>query len=419
MKMVALDTTITPECRKILPDGWRWVRLGEVCELNPHRPESLNRFYDTPTTFIPMSAIDERKGIVTRPELKHYADVRKGYTYFAEGDVLFAKITPCMQNGKHAIAHELVDAIGFGSTEFHVIRPGPKISAEWIHFFVRQPSVLLEATSYFTGTVGQQRVPSSFLASIKVPLPPLPEQKRIATILTEQMAAVDQARSAAEVQLEAAKALPGAFLRTIFNSSESRQWSKKRLGEVSRLVSGGTPPRGNTENFMGVIPWVKTLDLNCAVVRTTEEHISESALAQIRGEILPVGTVMVAMYGGAGTIGKSGILGLKAVTNQAICSILPNPRIYNSEFLHAWLLFIRPEWMRYSGGNRKDPNINKGVVEKMECPMPPLPVQQRIATILNKQIATVDRACKALEEQLDIINKLPAALIRRAFRGEL
>ena len=104
-------------------------------------------------------------------------------------------------------------------------------------------------------------------------------------------------------------------------------WKKVTLCEMSKLVSGGTPSRGNPPYFTGKIPWVKTLDLNCSVVRETEECISEEAFRAIRGELLPIGTVMVAMYGGGGTIGKSGILGIKATTNQAVCSILPNPEL--------------------------------------------------------------------------------------------
>jgi type I restriction enzyme S subunit len=133
-------------------------------------------------------------------------------------------------------------------------------------------------------------------------------------------------------------------------------WRWVRFCDLSHLVSGGTLSRGNALNFVGKIPWVKTLDLNCSVVREAEERISNEAFITIRGELLPIGTVIIAMYGGGGTIGKSGILGIEATTNQAICSILPNPDIFIPEFLHAWLLIIRPEWMRHSGGNRKDPN---------------------------------------------------------------
>ena len=189
-----------------LPNGWRWVKLGEVCEINPRRP-SIDRSDETPTTFVPMDAVDAKSGVADS-RVRPFGEIKKGYTYFAEGDVLFAKITPCMQNGKHAIARDLLDGIGFGTTEFHVLRPSEHIIAEWIHFFVRQPSVLLEATEHFTGSVGQQRLPQEYLFNRKIPLPPLAAQQQIAAILKKQMAAVEKAQTTEKEELEAIDALP-------------------------------------------------------------------------------------------------------------------------------------------------------------------------------------------------------------------
>jgi type I restriction enzyme S subunit len=200
-----------------LPEGWQWVRLGEVVQINPRRPVDLERDDDAPTTFVPMSAVDETMGVIARPEVRAFAEVKKGYTYFAEGDVLFAKITPCMQNGKHAIARDLIDGIGFGSTEFHVLRPGPVVTADWIHLYLRQPAVLRAATAHFTGAVGQQRVPEYFLDTLTIPVPPLPEQRRIAQIVMDQLAALERARKAAEQELSAIDALPAAILRQAFS----------------------------------------------------------------------------------------------------------------------------------------------------------------------------------------------------------
>jgi len=164
-----------------------------------------------------MSAVDERLGVVARPEARPFIEVCRGYTYFEEGDVLFAKITPCMQNGKHAIALGLIGGFGFGSTEFHVLRPSADVTSEWIHQFLRQPAVLTAAAAHFTGAVGQQRVPAEFLSSLKLPLPPLSEQRRIAAILDEQMAAVERARAAAEAQVNAIGNLPSALLLRAFS----------------------------------------------------------------------------------------------------------------------------------------------------------------------------------------------------------
>ncbi len=203
---------------KELPAGWQWVKIKEVCEINPRRP-SLDRNDLTPTTFVPMVAVDELTGTITVPNLRPFGEVKKGYTYFEEGDILFSKITPCMENGKHTIAHHLIDGIGFGTTEFHVLRPSKLICAEWLHFYLRQPEILHEATIHFTGAVGQQRVPPKFLAELEIPLPPLHEQHRIAALLTEQLAVVEQARKATKVQLAAINDLPAALLRHAFTGS--------------------------------------------------------------------------------------------------------------------------------------------------------------------------------------------------------
>ncbi|HEV2452689.1 MAG TPA: restriction endonuclease subunit S [Verrucomicrobiae bacterium] len=194
---------------------WQLVKLGDVCELNPRRPV-INRSDDAETTFLPMSAIGEKGAGIMHPEVRHFAKVRRGYTYFAEGDVLFAKITPCMQNGKHAIARNLLGGIGFGSTEFHVLRPSGAILSEWILNFLLQPKVLAEAMRHFTGAVGQQRVPDDFLFDLEIPLPPKDEQRCIVARLREQMAEVERARAAVEAQLAEIEGLPAALLREAF-----------------------------------------------------------------------------------------------------------------------------------------------------------------------------------------------------------
>jgi type I restriction enzyme, S subunit len=207
---------IFPASGQPLPEGWRWAKLGEVCELNPRRP-FIDRDDSDPTSFIPMESVDAVLGVVSSIRERQYGEVKKGYTFFAEADVLFSKITPCMQNGKHAIAEGLIDGIGFGTTEFHVIRPKEAIISEFIWFYVRQPKVLTNAIKHFTGAVGQQRVPDGYLAELEISLPPLCEQQRIAAIIKDQFAAVEQARTAAEAELKAINTLPAALLRRAFN----------------------------------------------------------------------------------------------------------------------------------------------------------------------------------------------------------
>jgi len=153
-------------------DGWPMKALGDVAEINPG-PQRLDPSAEI--AFVPMAAVDGINGKVSEAELRRAGEVGPGYKQFREGDVIFARITPCMQNGKAAI-YLGTPTYGYGSTEFHVIRAGPEVSAEWVHRLVRTRGFRLSAVEHFTGTAGQQRVPASFLKAVPIPVPPLDEQ---------------------------------------------------------------------------------------------------------------------------------------------------------------------------------------------------------------------------------------------------
>ncbi len=145
--------------------------LSKCCELNPKRPKDIDD--ELPVSFVPMPAVSET-GEVDCTDIKLYRDVKKGFTYFAENDVLFAKITPCMENGKGAIAVGLSNGIGAGSTEFHVLRPIPGVSNPyWLYVITKFESFRSAARKVMTGTGGQLRVPIGFLENYPISLPPI------------------------------------------------------------------------------------------------------------------------------------------------------------------------------------------------------------------------------------------------------
>jgi type I restriction enzyme S subunit len=139
-----------------------------------------------------MEAVDDWSAQIIKFSKRPFREVSKGYTTFAENDVLLAKITPCMENGKCSIARGLSDGVGFGSTEFHVLRASKHVIPEWLLYFWRLPQTRQNAERAMTGSAGQKRVPSSYLKTLKVPLRDLVEQKQIAT----QLQKVDRLRSA-------------------------------------------------------------------------------------------------------------------------------------------------------------------------------------------------------------------------------
>lgn len=163
---------------------WPVGKLSQFCEINPGRPK-LNISDTTLVSFIPMQAVSEY-GYITNLENKEYIEVKKGFTYFQDNDVLFAKITPCMENGKGAIAYNLSNGIGMGSTEFHVLRPIDEISnSSWLLHLTKLPIFRKDAESNMTGTAGQRRVPASYLVEFLVGLPPIELQNKFKSIVQQ------------------------------------------------------------------------------------------------------------------------------------------------------------------------------------------------------------------------------------------
>ena len=175
------------------PDGWKVARLEDVAVVNPRRPK-LDVADRTPVTFLPMAAVaDNLRGVLARDE-RPYRDVAKGYTYFEEEDILFSKITPCLQNGKHALATGLAGGFGFGTTEFHVVRASKGMESRYLFRVVTQAGVIEQCSKSFTGTAGQQRVQPESLNSLRILVPPLAEQDAIAELLKSADDAIKRTR---------------------------------------------------------------------------------------------------------------------------------------------------------------------------------------------------------------------------------
>jgi type I restriction enzyme S subunit len=195
---------------------WEFGPIPAFAEVNPSRKGKIGLAPSELVSFVPMTAVDDVTGTIARPEMRTFAEVAKGYTWFLDGDVIFARITPCMQNGKAALAKNLMNAVGFGSTEFHVIRPSSKVTGEWLHALVRHKSFRDDAAAHFKGTAGQQRVPQSFLEQRVIPVPPISEQRRIVVYLDDLQAKVDalkklQTETAAELDAMLPSILDKAF----------------------------------------------------------------------------------------------------------------------------------------------------------------------------------------------------------------
>ena len=411
MTAVAPDGKSAADSRKRLPDGWRWVRLAEKCRLING---DAYRESDWATSGSPIIRIQNLND-ATKP-FNYWAGPLRGRVNVNPGDVLLAwSGTPGTSFGAHIWKR------GSGVLNQHIFRidfSGGDVLPEWAVIAINyQLDVLIRKAH---GGVGLRHVTKGEVESLEIPLPSVPEQQRIAAILNEQMAAVERARAAAEARLEAAKGLPAACLRGLFNSAATGSWPRRKLGEVCQLLpSKSIATDGNTEVQAITTACLTETGFAPAGVKSARMwagDASESAVSP--GEVLvarsntPDLVGRAAMYSGE----PSGV-----VATDLTIRIWPS-RDVTSQFLALYLsfLYLTGYWKARAGGaSGSMKKITREQIQGEEIPVPPFGEQEGVAHLLNGQLADSEHIRKTIEEECGAINALPAALLRRAFTGEI
>lgn len=192
--------------------GWGLFTLGSVCDINPKKGQDTRLGNGVEVSFVPMPAVTEH-GEIDATMIKEYDEVKTGFTYFAENDVLFAKITPCMENGKGAVAKGLHNGLGFGSTEFHVLRPiNGKTNPYWIYMLTAFSQFRADAANNMTGSAGQRRVPASFLENYRVAVPPIDLQEQFEAFVEQ----TDKSKVVVQKALDEAQTLFDSLMQKYF-----------------------------------------------------------------------------------------------------------------------------------------------------------------------------------------------------------
>lgn len=193
-------------------------------------------------------------------------------------------------------------------------------------------------------------------------------------------------------------------------------WRWATIGEIADTTSGGTPSRGNSAYFAGTIPWVKSGELNDSIVTCTEECISEEAIRNSSAKVFLKGTPLVALYGA--TVGRTGILGMDAATNQAICAIMPHPSECTVKYIVWWLQSQRENLISLSAGGAQR-NISQAIVRAYPIPLAPVSEQQSIVDAIETQLTRLDAAVAALKRVQANLRRYRAAVLKAACEGRL
>ena len=363
--------------------------LSEIAELNPTLGQKLPA--DELISFVPMASLSAETAKVETTQDRPYSEVSKGFTPFLNGDVLFAKITPCFENGKIAQAN-LPRLHGFGSTEFHVIRSRPAISdARYMHHYLRLDSIRTEGQRRMTGSGGQRRVPSSFLAELQVPLPPLPEQRRIAAIL-DQAETLRTQRRTALTQLDS---LTQSIFLDMFGDPVTNP--KFSAGTIRQFVeaNSGKSAKSVLSDFQTDIPIYGGNGINGWATTPLYEQ-----------SVLVFGRVGQQCGNAFITEGPSWV-----TDNAIVIRISDDSKLIAKYVLHA---FHGSDFS--SRVKHLDlPFINQGMILDNPIPIPPLPLQQTFAT----HIQAIEALKATHRSALAALEALLASLQQRAFQGDL
>jgi type I restriction enzyme S subunit len=412
-----------------LPQGWASVPLDEIAEINPRHPKNLDGHM--PVTFVPMAGISEAKPEFQYTEERPLGDVRKGFTHFAERDVLFAKITPCMENGKGAVARGLRNKLGCGTTELHVIRPLADISPDYIYRFLAQRSIRHAAKENFTGTAGQARVPTTFIEKLEIPLAPLAEQRRIVPKLEKLLSQVDTCQE----RLAKIPALLKRFRQAVLSAacsgrltadwreekgvSTEESWRDAELRDICSSITDGDhlpPPKRATG-----IPFLTIGNISSGRLDFSETRfVPESYFASIKPDRIPKrGDTLYTVVGAS--------IGIPVLvdTDRAFCfqrhvAILKPSKETASKFLHALMgspAVFREAWARITG--TAQPTLPLGNLRSIPISIPSLPEQEEIVRRVEKLFALSDRLEARFAAGRKRVGSITQAILAKAFRGEL
>lgn len=367
--------------------NWPMVKLGDVCTINPRLPKNANP--EQEVTFLAMAAVSE-KGEISSQETRILHETKKGFTYFERGDVLLAKITPCFENGKATLTNNLNTQIGFGSTEFHVLRAIPDlILPEFIFYLIWNERFRLSAAKEMTGSAGQKRVSADYLKEYKFYLPSIFEQEKI-------VSALNKGFSIRRKRQQAIK-LADDFLRATFLEifgdpiSNSKNWELKKLGNIADCQLGKMLSQ-KSKNGISPKKYLRNANVRWRKIDThdlLEMDFNETEKSKFE---LRKGDLLICE---GGEIGRCAIWNNQIADcyyQKALHRVRPNYRIVTSVYLQEYLYSMAKK--NAFSEFVSEVTFSHLTAEKLKnllVPVPPLSLQEKFELIYNKFNELLDK----------------------------
>ena len=407
-----------------LPNGWELKALSEVFRIKPPKSEVKNTLNtDDMVSFVPMNCLGILQKNLEQHEQKPLNKVLNNYTYFSEGDVLLAKITPCFENGKLGVASGLTNGVGFGSSEFIVFRSKGLIIPVYLFYYLSREAFRIEGKTQMFGAVGHKRVSKDFVEDYLIPYPKVIAQERIVGVLDEAFEGIATATAQAEKNLQNARELFQSVLQSTF-SQKGDDWEEAALGdEVDFLAGFAFKSKGYTDDKSGI----KLLrGDNIIQGRLRWEDVKRWPANDVKEYLkfeLKENDVVLAMDRPWVSNGLK--LSLMQSTDLPCLQVQRTARLrVNSKLHYSYLFYLisSPPCIQYLLGSQTGigvPHISGKQILSYCFLRPSLDEQQTIVKKLDALSEETKRLETISQRKLDALAELKQSLLQRAFTGQL
>ena len=382
---------------------WEIKPLGEVCTIKPPKAESKVKLSDDDqVSFAPMEDLGIGVKYMQPLRTRRLGEVSGSYTYFADGDVLLAKITPCFENGKLGIARDLTNGVGFGSSEYIVMRPNRSLDAEFLYYYLARPEFLEEGARVMTGAVGHKRVTKEFVDSYPIPLPPISEQRRIVAILDETFKGIATVKANAEKNLQNGVELFHSYSTGMFEGA-AKKCSQKTIDQISTNLDSKRIPITKGDRKTGAYP-----------------YYGASGIVDYVADYIFDGDSLLISEDGANLLARSSPIAFPAsgrywVNNHA--HILKFDHMATQKFVEFYLESIPLD--AYITGAAQ-PKLNQKALNSIPIPIPEsIDAQTEVVNCLEVINDQCDRLKVAYQQKLAALEELKKSLLHQAFTGQL
>jgi type I restriction enzyme, S subunit len=394
---------------------WNPDKLSDICQEDRHIIEP-NSIKAKQLPYLSLDDIEANTGKINLDFTKAMNTGKSTSFEFTENHILYGKLRPYLNK----VA--LPEIRGRCTTELIPILPKNVALREFLAIVLRRKETVNAAMKEKTGS----RMPRANMDSIfqlRIYLPPLEEQKRIVAILNEQLSEVEKARKAAELQIKATSALNSAYLREIFNTPEAKTWNQRPLGEICDIKGGKRLPKGtdfckDTTPF----PYIRVLDFQRGTVNSKGvKYINENTHAQIARYIIRKEDVYISIAGSIGIVGTiPRALDGANLTENAAKLVIKDKNTLARDYLATYLQSSLGQDLIIKRTNKVgQPKLALERIATISVPIPPFSEQINIVNAVNEKTMTAYSILSVLNENLGLINKLPSAILQRAFSGAI